>query len=80
MTAAPGWAVGDRVAWPHREGRGSACRTVLTVGTITAVDLPGQPPGVQVTFDEPVRGLPACYATHAEIMTVSDAAAVWGPL
>lgn len=73
MSAAPSWSVGDRVVWPHREGRGSAWRTVLTAGTVTAVDLPGQPPGVQVTFDEPVKGSSTCYATHSEILAEEGA-------
>lgn len=64
------WSVGDRVVWPHREGHGRARRTVLSPGTVIALDdVPGTR-GVRVRFDEPLReydDLDECYATYAEL-------------
>lgn len=67
--SAPRWEVGDRVAWPHRERQRGAHRrrVVRSVGTVTAVDVPGLPPGVRVEFDQPVHGETTCYATHDEL-------------
>jgi hypothetical protein len=61
------WWVGDRVVWPHREGSGRRRRDVQSAGTVTAVDLPNLPAGVEVTFDEPVNGARRCYATYDEL-------------
>jgi hypothetical protein len=36
-------------------------------GVVEALDLPGQPPGVLVRFDEPVNGSDVCYATYDEV-------------
>lgn len=61
------WWVGDRVVWPHREGSGRRRRDVRPAGTVTAVNLPHLPAGVEVTFDEPVNGSLRRYATHSEL-------------
>jgi hypothetical protein len=34
---------------------------------VIAVDLPHLPAGVELRFDEPVNGVPTCYATHEEL-------------
>lgn len=60
------WSVGDRVVFPHRARKGGH-HNVWTVGTVTAVDLPGLPPGVKVEYDEPDDGCPGCYARHDEL-------------
>jgi hypothetical protein len=36
-------------------------------GTVRAVDLPGQPPGVKVDLDREINGVWDCYATHREL-------------
>ncbi len=65
------WSVGDRVVWPHREGNGRGRRTVLSAGTVVALDdVPGTR-GVRVRFDEPLRehnDLDECYATYRELV------------
>lgn len=61
------WWVGDRVVWPHQEGHGFARHEVVSPGTVTAIDLPGQPPGARVRLDAPVHGLWTCYATYDEL-------------
>lgn len=61
------WWVGDRVVWPHREGSGRHRRDVQSAGTVTAVDLPNLPTGVEVAFDEPVNGSRRCYAAYSEL-------------
>lgn len=61
------WKVGDRVVWPHHEKHGGRYEIVRSVGTITAVNEPGLPRGVRVTFDELVNGAPSCYATYGEL-------------
>jgi hypothetical protein len=66
-TAEGPWKVGDRVAWPHKVRAGRFASIILEVGTVTAVDLPGLPRGVQITFDDPVDGAATCYATYREI-------------
>jgi hypothetical protein len=64
------WWVGDRVLWPHLEGSARRRREVRSAGTVTAIDLPGLPPGVEVTFDDPVHGSRRCYATYHELRTL----------
>lgn len=65
--------VGDRVSvyLPDRsapgKGRGRRVAIVPVSGTVTAVDLPGLPRGVQVALDRTVNGGDTCYATHAEV-------------
>lgn len=63
----PAWKVNDRVVWPHSEGVGRDRWAVRSAGTVTGIDLPGLPPGVQVTFDKPVNGASTCYAVHGEL-------------
>lgn len=66
------WRVGDRVVWPHREGIGRNRRDVESSGTVTALDLPNLPPGVEVTFDEPdTEHARRCYATYRELRAAS---------
>lgn len=65
------FSIGDRVEWVHevpgsgRRPRRAAC----TPGRVVALDLPGQPPGVEVKFDatDPDTGAPGCYAAYGEI-------------
>lgn len=79
MMAEAGWKPGDRVIvrLPDqidrlpggsllRKRRGTA-RDVDVHGTVRAVDLPGQPPGVKVDLDREINGVRDCYATHAEL-------------
>ena len=59
------WQIGDRVTYRYR--RNGVEHYVH--GTVTALDLPGLPPGVQVTFDAPDRGVTTCYATRRELVS-----------
>jgi hypothetical protein len=65
------WKPGDRVIvrLPDRNLRqgGKGFRQVDVHGTVRAVDLPGQPPGVKVDLDREINGVRDCYATHREL-------------
>ena len=40
-------------------------------GTVIGIDT-GSRPGVEIRFDEPVNGLPTCYATHEEVEVLAS--------
>ena len=66
------WKPGDRVIVRLRDGalpraRGGWIRQADVHGTVRAVDLPDQPPGVKVDLDREINGVRECYATHAEL-------------
>lgn len=65
------WQPGDRVIvrLPDRNLRqgGSGFRQVDVHGTVSEIDMPGQPPGVKVDLDREVNGVSDCYATHGEL-------------
>jgi hypothetical protein len=65
------WKAGDRVAvvLPYRSGVWGRYRRVRATGTVTAVDVPGLPPGVDIALDFEVGGARSCYATHEEVMS-----------
>jgi hypothetical protein len=71
--AEPKWKPGDRVIvrLPDKVRlsgmRGGWSRDVDVHGTVRAVDLPGQPPGVKVDLDREINGVRDCYATYGEL-------------
>jgi len=62
------WKPGDRVIVRLPGGRptGRGRHHVDVHGTVRAVDLPGQRPGVKVDLDREINGVRDCYATHRE--------------
>ncbi len=54
---------GDRVTWPHREGRSGGRRTVISHGVVTDLD----DGGVHVELDIPANGTTRLYAGKSEL-------------
>ena len=75
------WKPGDRVLvhLPDKNGiRGRKNAHAWFSGTVRAVDPPGPLPGVIVDLDQPVNGVPDCYATHGELRSEPVHAACCG--